>query len=129
MPVRPQCTTVLPPFKSLQVSRSGRDGDRSFIMQARERALRTHLTTRDWLPTREVMYGEIEYALPARAARFHGVWVVTERGLRPANVLGVSCTAGSRVPKPKRRGGCRERRSKNLVANCNRRDAVKRAMK
>jgi hypothetical protein len=26
----------------------------------------------------------------------------------PANVLGVSCTAKSRVPKPDRRGGCRE---------------------
>ena len=28
-----------------------------------------------------------------------------------------------RVPKPERRGGCRERRSQNRVAMCNRRDA------
>ena len=38
--------------------------------------------------------------------------------------LTLSCAARAHVPKPERRGGCRERRSENRVANCNRRDAV-----
>jgi glycerol uptake facilitator-like aquaporin len=29
-------------------------------------------------------------------------------GVMVANVLGVSCTAKARVPKPERRGGCRQ---------------------
>jgi hypothetical protein len=47
----------------------------------------------------------------------------------PPNVLGVSCAARSRVPKPERRGSCRERRTKNRVATCNCRDAVTLAKK
>jgi hypothetical protein len=42
--------------------------------------------------------------------------------------LTLSCAAKAHVPKPERRGGCRARRSKNPVANSNRRDAVKLAM-
>ncbi len=38
--------------------------------------------------------------------------------------LTLSCAATAHVPKPKRRGGCRERRSENRAASCNRRDAV-----
>ena len=37
--------------------------------------------------------------------------------------LTLSCAAKAHVPKPERRGGCRERRSESRVVNCNRRDA------
>jgi hypothetical protein len=47
-----------------------------------------------------------------------------DRNLRAPNVLGVSCAAGPRVPKPERRGGCRRGVAKPRLANCNRRDAV-----
>jgi hypothetical protein len=43
--------------------------------------------------------------------------------------LTLSCAAKARVPKPKRRDGCRREVACQRLPNCNRRDAVALAMK
>ena len=51
-----------------------------------------------------------------RYTELHGKGADAGIIIRPANVLGVSCAARAHVPKPERRGGCRQRRSTNRMA-------------
>jgi hypothetical protein len=65
--------------------------------------------------------------LAARVPRHHPLQACQNRTRSRWRLLRTRASVSeSRATKPERRGGCRERRSKNRIATCNRRDAVTR---